>query len=134
MPLPWRTGGARIGADTFMFSQRFKWSLESNRFARLIEEKKRSGARILDLTESKPFSLILGDQRKRSGQFMRSLRKEDQQPFDELFERARLHALADARAATPQLDGVDLHLGAEANFKGRIVRPCIMKYFFLLHH
>jgi alanine-synthesizing transaminase len=37
-----------------MFSKRFKWSLESNRFARLIEEKKRSGARILDLTESNP--------------------------------------------------------------------------------
>lgn len=37
-----------------MFSQRFKWSLESNRSARLIEAKKKSGARILDLTESNP--------------------------------------------------------------------------------
>jgi len=37
-----------------MFSDRFKWSLEPNRFARLIEEKKRAGARILDLTESNP--------------------------------------------------------------------------------
>src|SRR5215510_4451069 len=37
-----------------MFSNRFKWSLEPNRFARLIEEKKRAGARILDLTESNP--------------------------------------------------------------------------------
>ena len=37
-----------------MFSKRFKWSLESNRLARLIEEKKKSGARILDLTESNP--------------------------------------------------------------------------------
>ncbi|MCI0525553.1 MAG: pyridoxal phosphate-dependent aminotransferase [Acidobacteria bacterium] len=37
-----------------MFSKRFKGSLESNQFARLIEEKKRSGARILDLTESNP--------------------------------------------------------------------------------
>jgi len=37
-----------------MFSKRFKWSLESNQFARLIEEKKKSGARILDLTESNP--------------------------------------------------------------------------------
>src|SRR5499433_2234065 len=37
-----------------MFSKRFKWSLEPNRFARLIEEKKKSGARILDLTESNP--------------------------------------------------------------------------------
>jgi aspartate/methionine/tyrosine aminotransferase len=37
-----------------MFSGRFKWSLEPNRFARLTEEKKRAGARILDLTESNP--------------------------------------------------------------------------------
>jgi len=37
-----------------MFSKRFKWSLEPNRFARLIEEKKKAGARILDLTESNP--------------------------------------------------------------------------------
>lgn len=37
-----------------MFSRRFKWSLESSRFARLIEVKKKSGARILDLTESNP--------------------------------------------------------------------------------
>ncbi|MGH9752983.1 MAG: pyridoxal phosphate-dependent aminotransferase [Blastocatellia bacterium] len=37
-----------------MFSQRFKWNLEPNRFARLIEEKKRAGAQILDLTESNP--------------------------------------------------------------------------------
>jgi alanine-synthesizing transaminase len=37
-----------------MFSQRFKWDLEPNRFSRLIEEKNRAGARILDLTESNP--------------------------------------------------------------------------------
>lgn len=37
-----------------MFSKRFKWSLEPSRFARLIEEKKRTGARVLDLTESNP--------------------------------------------------------------------------------
>jgi aspartate/methionine/tyrosine aminotransferase len=37
-----------------MFSNRFKWDLESNRLARLIEEKKKSGAPILDLTESNP--------------------------------------------------------------------------------
>src|SRR5499426_744030 len=37
-----------------MICNRFKWSLEPNRFARLIEEMKRSGARILDLTESNP--------------------------------------------------------------------------------
>jgi alanine-synthesizing transaminase len=37
-----------------MFSKRFKWDLEPTRFARLIEEKKRAGAQILDLTESNP--------------------------------------------------------------------------------
>ena len=37
-----------------MFSRRFKWDLEPTRFARLIEEKKRAGARVLDLTESNP--------------------------------------------------------------------------------
>ncbi|HEY8460244.1 MAG TPA: pyridoxal phosphate-dependent aminotransferase [Blastocatellia bacterium] len=37
-----------------MFSNRFKWSLEPSRFALLIEEKKRAGSRILDLTESNP--------------------------------------------------------------------------------
>lgn len=46
--------GSEFGTLFFMFSKRFKWSLESNRFAQLIEEKKRSGARILDLTESNP--------------------------------------------------------------------------------
>jgi aspartate/methionine/tyrosine aminotransferase len=37
-----------------MFSKRIKWSLEANQFSRLVEEKKKSGARILDLTESNP--------------------------------------------------------------------------------
>jgi len=37
-----------------MFSRRFKWDLEPTRFARLIEEKRRAGARILDLSESNP--------------------------------------------------------------------------------
>ncbi len=37
-----------------MFSSRFKWSLESNRLARLLERKRAEGARILDLTESNP--------------------------------------------------------------------------------
>lgn len=37
-----------------MFSSRFKWTLETNRLARLIEDKRRAGARILDLTESNP--------------------------------------------------------------------------------
>jgi alanine-synthesizing transaminase len=37
-----------------MFSTRFKWDLQTNRLARLIAEKKRAGARVLDLTESNP--------------------------------------------------------------------------------
>ena len=37
-----------------MFSTRFKWNLETNRLARLIEEKRIAGARIFDLTESNP--------------------------------------------------------------------------------
>jgi len=37
-----------------MFSSRFRWSLESNRLARLLAEKRRAGERILDLTESNP--------------------------------------------------------------------------------
>lgn len=37
-----------------MFSSRFKWSLETNRLARLIEQKRRAGIRLLDLTESNP--------------------------------------------------------------------------------
>ena len=37
-----------------MFSARFKWSLESNRLTLLLEEKRRAGRRVLDLTESNP--------------------------------------------------------------------------------
>ncbi len=37
-----------------MFSSRFKWNLEANRLALLLAEKKRVGAKILDLTESNP--------------------------------------------------------------------------------
>ncbi len=37
-----------------MFSARFKWSLEINQLAKLIEEKKRAGVRLFDLTESNP--------------------------------------------------------------------------------
>ncbi len=37
-----------------MFSSRFKWNLEPNRLAKLIEEKKCAGVRLLDLTESNP--------------------------------------------------------------------------------
>ncbi len=37
-----------------MFSKRFKWNLETNQLARLIEAKRRAGAPILDLTEANP--------------------------------------------------------------------------------
>lgn len=37
-----------------MFSSRFKWNLTTNHLARLIEEKKRAGVKLLDLTESNP--------------------------------------------------------------------------------
>jgi alanine-synthesizing transaminase len=37
-----------------MFSARFHWNLEPNRIARALEEKRRLGMRLLDLTESNP--------------------------------------------------------------------------------
>ena len=37
-----------------MFSARFKWDLETNQLARLIAEKQRAGATLLDLTEANP--------------------------------------------------------------------------------
>jgi alanine-synthesizing transaminase len=37
-----------------MFSTRFKWDLQPNQLARLIEEKRRVGAKLLDLTEANP--------------------------------------------------------------------------------
>jgi alanine-synthesizing transaminase len=37
-----------------VFSSRFKWSLETNRIARMLAEKRRAGERVLDLTESNP--------------------------------------------------------------------------------
>jgi alanine-synthesizing transaminase len=37
-----------------MFSLRFHWDLRANRLARLLEEKRRAGAAVLDLTESNP--------------------------------------------------------------------------------
>ena len=37
-----------------MFSARFKWNLETNQLAKLMEEKKRAGVQLLDLTESNP--------------------------------------------------------------------------------
>jgi alanine-synthesizing transaminase len=38
----------------YRFSTRFKWSLDANRLALLLEEKRRSHARVLDLTQSNP--------------------------------------------------------------------------------
>lgn len=37
-----------------MFSSRLNWSLRPNRLSALLEERRKSGARILDLTESNP--------------------------------------------------------------------------------
>ena len=37
-----------------MFSCRFKWDLEPNRFARLLEQKRQVGAQLFDLTEANP--------------------------------------------------------------------------------
>lgn len=37
-----------------MFSSRLRWNLTTNRLARLLEEKRRMGATVLDLTESNP--------------------------------------------------------------------------------
>jgi alanine-synthesizing transaminase len=37
-----------------MFSSRIKWNLETNRLAKLLEEKRRSRNNVLDLTESNP--------------------------------------------------------------------------------
>lgn len=49
-----------------------------------------------------PFSMVLAEQQKRLGQFRRSLRKQDQALFDELFERARLHVQAAVQASQPE--------------------------------
>jgi hypothetical protein len=49
-----------------------------------------------------PFSVVLAEQQKRWGQFRRSLRKQDQELFDELFERARLHVQAAVQEANPE--------------------------------
>ena len=37
-----------------MFSSRLQWNLRPNRLSELLEAKRRSGAAILDLTESNP--------------------------------------------------------------------------------
>jgi hypothetical protein len=46
--------------------------------------------------------MVLAEQEKRLSQFRRSLRKQDQELFDELFERARLHVQAAVQAANPE--------------------------------
>jgi hypothetical protein len=46
--------------------------------------------------------MVLAEQQKRLGQFRRTLRKQDQELFDELFERARLHVQAAVQAANPE--------------------------------
>ncbi len=48
-----------------------------------------------------PFSNVLAEQQTRLAKFRRSLRKQDQELFDELFERARLHVQAAVQAANP---------------------------------
>jgi hypothetical protein len=49
-----------------------------------------------------PFSMVLAEQQKRLSKFRRTLRKQDQELFDELFERARLHVQAAVQAANPE--------------------------------
>jgi hypothetical protein len=46
--------------------------------------------------------MVLAEQQQRLGQFRRTLRKQDQELFDELFERARLHVQAAVQAANPE--------------------------------
>ncbi|MCI0524173.1 MAG: hypothetical protein L0Y75_02830 [Acidobacteria bacterium] len=48
-----------------------------------------------------PYSIVLADQQKRLSKFRRTLRKQDQEFFDEIFERARLHAQAGAQSSNP---------------------------------
>lgn len=40
--------------NELMFSSRLQWNLESNRLSKLLEQKRRAGASLLDLTESNP--------------------------------------------------------------------------------
>lgn len=40
--------------DQIPFSSRFKWNLQTNRLSSLLEEKRRQGVKIFDLTESNP--------------------------------------------------------------------------------
>ena len=49
-----------------------------------------------------PFSMVLAEQQQRLNKFRRTLRKQDQELFDELFERARLHVQAGVQSASPE--------------------------------
>src|SRR5256885_1857998 len=44
----------RLQSGIAMFSSRFRWESPPNRLTQLLEGKRRSGVRILDLTESNP--------------------------------------------------------------------------------
>ncbi|MGH7598954.1 MAG: pyridoxal phosphate-dependent aminotransferase [bacterium] len=46
--------------EQFPFSSRFKWNLQTNRLSELLEEKRRQGVKIFDLTESNPTAAGLG--------------------------------------------------------------------------
>ncbi len=48
-----------------------------------------------------PFSMVLAEQQQRLSKFRRTLRKQDQEFFDEIFERARLHVQAAVQASNP---------------------------------
>jgi hypothetical protein len=48
-----------------------------------------------------PYSIVLAGQKKRLNKFRRTLRKQDQELFDEIFERARLHVQAGVQSSNP---------------------------------
>jgi hypothetical protein len=48
-----------------------------------------------------PYSIVLADQQKRLSKFRRTLRKQDQELFDDIFERARLHVQAAVQSSNP---------------------------------
>jgi len=73
-----------------------------------------------------PFSVVLAEQKQRWGPFRRSLRKQDQELFDELFERARLHVQASVQEANPEpMESIFISvliemLRAEKNLRARV--------------
>jgi hypothetical protein len=52
-------------------------------------------------TANLPFSQVLEEEIQGWQKFRRTLRKEDQQVFDRLFEKARLHVQAGVNASRP---------------------------------